>query len=894
VSRPAWTTAGRWIAAVPLVAFALCCALAPLPAFGGTTGRIAGRVVDDAGQPVTAATIVLVGTRLGAYADAEGEYSILNVSPGVYDLKIGRLGFESVLIRDVRVTSDRTTRQDVRMGETTLQTAEVVITAERPPVELGLTSSQATLTHKDIEALPVQGLDDVVNLQAGVVDGHFRGGRTGEVQYQVDGVSVNNAFNNESTVTVDRSLLQEVQVISGTFDAEYGQAMSGVVNAVLKQGTEDFAWSGEAFAGGFVFPGRAEARRIDDEIRPTGIQNYQISASGPAPLSDTVFLVSGRRYVFNDYIYAERLFLPTDDNSFATLDFNPTGDGASVPLGYNKEWSGVVKLTNTSLGNTKLNYQALAGFNRSRRTDWGYRLNPDGLSKQERFSISHGLDVTHAFGEATFMDLSLRENYVKYEDFAFSDVYDARYDSAGAAQGTENYELGAVVEGYDFTRFFQRTDDWVFKGSVVSQVSHEHQVKTGVEVSAPKVAFGTPGHLVFTSDSVDGQVVEHLTRYIDYPPSYLPVQTYRPVMGAAYVQDQMEYPDITVRVGMRLEYFDARATVPSDLANPANAIEGAPLSYPVDASTKVSVSPRIGIAYPIEDYAAIHFAYGHFRQFPAIGTMFNNANYDVVANLQAGAESRIGVLGNPDVRPEQTVQYEVGYKHVLNKDFGVELTAFYKDIRDLLGVEFVDTYMGVPYARLTNVDFGSVFGITLGLDHRRLGPASVSLDYTWQRAMGNSSDPYETFVRATNNEDAQPRLVPFNWDQRHTLNLTASLGGPDTYNVSSVLRLVSGHPYTPVIERGHGHGLETNSGRKPAAMIVDLRMEKNLGAGANLFARVFNLFDARYFNGNIYSDTGSPYYSRFPEVDRASLANPTWFFPPRRIEIGVRIWGGAS
>ena len=103
-----------------------------------------------------------------------------------------------------------------------------------------------------------------MNLQAGVVEGHFRGGRLGEVQYQVDGVAVNNAFDNKSAFTIDRSILQEVQVISGTFDAEYGQAMSGVVNAVLRTGGEKFQWDGEAFAGGYYY--RSDA---------TGLAHYE-------------------------------------------------------------------------------------------------------------------------------------------------------------------------------------------------------------------------------------------------------------------------------------------------------------------------------------------------------------------------------------------------------------------------------------------------------------------------------------------------------------------------------------------------------------------------------------------------------------------------------------------
>ncbi len=221
--------------------------------------------------------------------------------------------------------------------------------AARPPVDLGLTSSQANLTTEQIEELPVQNLDDIVNLQAGVVDGHFRGGREGEVQYQVDGVSVNNAFDNSSTLDLDRSLLQEVQVISGTFDAEYGQAMSGVVNAVLKEGGETFEVSGEAYAGGFVFPGREDERHTSDEIHPLGTVSLQATLSGPLLGKDTTFLLSGRFYDWEDFVYGERRFNTWDRADFENNVYEGTGDGEEVPLGYSQEWSGAAQITNRSL-----------------------------------------------------------------------------------------------------------------------------------------------------------------------------------------------------------------------------------------------------------------------------------------------------------------------------------------------------------------------------------------------------------------------------------------------------------------------------------------------------------------------------------------------------------------
>ena len=867
----------------------LCVAAA---AMAGTTGKIAGTVTDQDGKPVVAATIKVVDQPMGAYADQNGQFTILNVSPGTYEVSIGRLGYRTTVVNNVAVSADNTTRLDVTIKEAAVKTEEVVVTAKRPMVDVNLTSTRATLSSKEIENLPVQELEDVVNLQAGVVNGHFRGGRIGEVQYQVDGVSVNNAFNNTSAVRVDRSLLQEVQVISGTFDAEYGQAMSGVVNAVLKTGTSKFQWGGEAFTGGYVYPGDGSARLMSDKVHPFALQNYQINLSGPLPLGKTVYLLSGRRSLSDSWVYGERRFVPTDSSDFENKVFNPTGDRKRVPLGYSREWSGVVKITNTSIANTKLNYQALLNRVDGRQDDWAYRLNPDGLSKQWTFAISHGLDINHTLGKASFVNLAFRQNYLHYKDRVYDNVYDARYDSAGAPTGDPTYDMGAFVQGVSFTRFEQETNTRLFDGSLVSQVTPEHQVKAGLELQFPKVRFGSPGSLTYTT--VNGVLT--LVRHENDPPDYPGVEEYNPVFGATYLQDQMELKDLTVRAGVRLEYFDARSTVPSDLANPANAIAGAPESHQKGTTVKTSLAPRLGVAYPITDRAAIHFAYGHFYQFPAIGQIFSNSDYRVLANIQAGGIS-YGVLGNPDVKPERTVQYEFGYKHALTEDLGLDVTAFYKDVRDLLGVEFVSTYNGAEYARLANADFGNVVGLTLSLDDRKLGPVSFTMDYTWQLATGNSSDPRETATRAAAGEDPRPRIVPFNWDQRHTFNMTVSMNRSGDYTASAVLRLASGQPYTPVITSGFGHGLEDNSGRKPAGMLLDFRGEKFLGFGhpqVSVFGRVFNAFDTRYFNNSVFPSTGSPYYSRFPRSDENALANPTRFYEPRRFEMGITVRPGGG
>ena len=905
---------GRTSLAAPLLAVLLALAAVPLlapPAAAGTAGKLSGRIVDQKQQPLVGVTVTIPLIRMGGMTDADGRYSILNVPAGKYEVKINLLGYRAVSVTDVAVSADKTTRLDHQMEESVVALEETVVSGQAPVVDVLQTSNVATVGRDIIAQLPVQELQDVVNLQAGVVDGHFRGGRLGEVQYQVDGVSVNNTYDNRSSLRIDRSLLEEVQVISGTFDAEYGQAMSGVVNAVLRRGGDRFEWSAEAFAGGFLWPGN-DNRESDDPwwddpdsalvevngftLRPTAIQNYQFSLSGPTGLQKTTFLLNARRYVFDDWAYGVRGFQPTDRSDFQNGVLYATGDSADVALGYSREWSGVAKVTSRALEdligrNIEVGYQALVNVVDGRGTNWDWRLNPDGVSKQHTYSIVHGLDWTHTLSPKTYYNLAVRQNYFDYVDHLYDDIYDPAYDAAGGGTGSPNYADGAIVQGAQFTNFKQNTNALSFKGGLVTQISAANQVKAGLEFQLPRLEFGSLGYLVYTN--VGGEQV--LLRRVDEPPDYPGLEHYYPVLGAAYAQDQVEWNDLTFRAGVRLDYFDARSSVPGDLANPANAITGAPAPPPQATTAKASLAPRLGVSYPISPRASVYFAYGHFYQMPGLGQVFTNADYTILDDLASGGIT-YGVMGNPDIKPERTVQYQGGYKHALSQDLGLSVDIFYKDIRDLLGTEFITTYNNAEYPRLTNVDFGNVIGITLAFDLRPRGLLSGTVDYTWQLAQGNASDPRETATRAEAGEDPRPRQIPLDWDQRHTFNLTATLARPDDFSASGVLRIASGQPYTPSINPGFTGGLEENSGRKPLGVLLDLRGEKTLrpgglGVGLSLFGRLFNVFDTEFFNGFVFSDTGSPYYSRNPQAEAATLDNPTRFYGPRRLEVGVTVRG---
>jgi outer membrane receptor protein involved in Fe transport len=852
---------------------------------GQTSGKLSGRIVDESGEPLISANIIIEDTKLGAATDIDGYYSVINVRAGVYTVKFRYIGYKTQIIESVRISPDQTTNLDVTLVPEVLEGEEVVITAKRPLVEFNQTSSVSSINKDEIKNLPVQSLNEIVNLQAGVIDGHFRGGRIGEVQYQVDGVSVVNPFNNSSILELDRSVIEEVQVISGTFDAKYGQAMSGVVNTVLRSGSEKFEFSGESYFGDY-FTTDSDRYPNNDSYDPLTIQNYQLSISGPTGLPQTTFFTNGRRFISDGYMFGTRRFTPFDKNDLEKKVYNPTGDNKTVTMNSRRDWNAQFKVASQLMDEFQINYQLSYGYSEAKYYNHAFRLNPDGITTNYTTSYSHGIAFTHTLSNEMFYKLNLRQNFFEYFNYKYKNLYDPNYLLAGEPKSDANLEDGAVIQGVDLTRFKQKTNSGVIKADYTWQFNRFNLFEAGIEGQYSDLEFGPPGF--FVSTFIDSaQVLKPVEEFPKLPG----LRRYFPKQFAAYLQDRIELGDMIVRAGIRIEYFDAAGKVPSNLQNPANSIEGQPKSEYVSTKIKTAVAPRIGFSFPLTDVSSVYFSYGHFYQLPGLGLLYSNADYSILEDLQAGGIS-YGVMGNPDLKPEFTIQYEFGLKQAISNFLGVQLSFFFKDIRNLLGVEFIETYTAAEYARFANVDFGTVYGITLSLFQRNIGNITSSIDYTLQFAQGNSSDPRETANRAAAGEDPRPRNIPFNWDQRHTLNLTTVYAVPDDYSVSAIFRFGSGQPYTPEVGSRFGAVYETNSARKSAFFLLDLRAEKYFSfdfIDLSVFLRLFNVFNTSFVNGFVFSSTGSPDYTLTPEANRSALYDPSRFYEPRRIEFGISI-----
>jgi len=204
----------------------------------GTTGKIAGRVVDkETGEPLVGINVVVKGTSLGAATDIDGYYAILSIPPGTHTIVVSMVGYSTVTVNEIRVLIDQTATVNVEMASQAIEAGIVEVIAERHIVKKDVSSSVSAIQPDELESLPVTSINDMVSLQAGVEGGFvIRGGNASDMLLNVDGATQRDPRNNKPISNIALTSIQEVSIEKGGFAAEYGQARTGVVNIVQKEG----------------------------------------------------------------------------------------------------------------------------------------------------------------------------------------------------------------------------------------------------------------------------------------------------------------------------------------------------------------------------------------------------------------------------------------------------------------------------------------------------------------------------------------------------------------------------------------------------------------------------------------------------------------------------------
>ena len=266
--------------------------------YGQTTGKVSGIVYDTDNIPIIGASVSIIETGIGTATDSEGFYYILNLYPGTYTLKVNMIGFKAFLVENVIISVNKTTRIDIQMQESFIEGEEVVITASKISTKKDQSGTIKNISEDQINILPIKDIESIVAMQAGVVDGHFRGGRSTEVTYLVDGMRTDDAYGGDSkTVYLEPSVLRDLEVITGTFNAEYGRAMSGVVNQITKDGSNQFESSFSTRYENYFSSNNNIFVGIDNLMVNLN-QDYNFQFSGPI-LNDKITFFLNSRYQDN-------------------------------------------------------------------------------------------------------------------------------------------------------------------------------------------------------------------------------------------------------------------------------------------------------------------------------------------------------------------------------------------------------------------------------------------------------------------------------------------------------------------------------------------------------------------------------------------------------------------
>lgn len=226
------------------------------PIYPGTTGKIAGTITDkETGQPLIGVNLIVLGTSLGAATDIEGRFTILEVPPGTYDVQITYIGYRKVIVNDVRVFIDQTTRINLALEPESLQLQELVVVAERNVIKKDVATSEVSISNNEIKDLPVVNVGDVVGLQAGIRGFSIRGGGSDKMLFMLNGVTLRDPRNNDAVTKIALSSVKAISIERGGFNAEYGQVQNGIVNVVTHEGDK------RSYNGSFQFRYRPPGRK---------------------------------------------------------------------------------------------------------------------------------------------------------------------------------------------------------------------------------------------------------------------------------------------------------------------------------------------------------------------------------------------------------------------------------------------------------------------------------------------------------------------------------------------------------------------------------------------------------------------------------------------------------
>ncbi|MBN1349957.1 TonB-dependent receptor [candidate division KSB1 bacterium] len=900
-----------------------------------SVGKIAGTVSDDTtGDVLPGANVVIVGTTLGAAADIDGKYYILNVPPGRYVLRASIIGFEAMKVVDVIVNAGRTTNIDFKLVEKVLEMEEIVVQAVRPDVERDKTSTSAIVRFDEVQTLPgIRDINDVIGLAADVSDGHFRGGRENEEYYTLQGMGIVNPLDHSSAFMPIMSGVEEVEVITSGFGAQYGNAQSGVVNISMKEGDRQ-VWRtrvesrmrapGRKHFGPSAFDPNANdyiKLLLNEDIWLTGDPGadqaqpyYGTMASGLTSsfAGDTLVQLAVAQALWKqtrkdigitygegiDYLLEAaaggpingkmRMFLALRSNQqmpvFPTerpdIEYQAMGNvvtdlGSATTLRLS---GGFARLHDNKFPNSN----EVGGYQR-----WLWdRIT--GIQERKQINTQLGARFTRAMSPSTFYELKLNSLFtnnilgatpvpgVLPDSVNFNWVNQTISYPNNNSPDRMSYQIG-----YDrFTD--EKTRTVSFDGSFTSQVTHAHLLNTGVQINS---------YLIDVSNFRDVRTNRELEHYQAHP-----------LEAAVYAQDKMEFQGLIANVGLRYDLWYSGVDYYTDLYTPFGNADSLGRFNPSDADREkppiyTRLQPRLGFSFPISENTVFHLNYGAFMQRPSF-------QYLVSTRIGQRLNAPI-ILGNSKLEPETTNSYDVGVVQALGEGFTLDVSGYYKDVKNLIQqADFIDERAGYQVSSYFNLDYADIRGFRIMLNKKR-GALTGSINYQYGYATGKSAtvtDATPLFNRdtlgviTTDLKNVPTRDILLDFDRTHNLIITISYRtenkwGPELFSVNPLANINvavhssirSGRPYTSPSDIRL-----INVKRAPMEYNTDLRVTKTFGnffgVPASIYMEIFNLFNNKILNYDYVFDRPTAtdpnlplqYYEKYPVNDKQNGIRYWW------------------
>lgn len=812
------------------------------------------------GNPITGAIVTVDDGRRGNVTDTSGAYRVREIRAGTYAVHVRAIGFAPVRRDGVTVQAGSTSIQDFRLQPSAVELPEVVVESADPVLDPLRTATEQVVTAEDLRTLPVSSLDEALALSAGAVGESYRGGRLGQQAFIIDGLGVKNqldASTGSLGIRLPPDILTEASLVTNGFSARYGQALSGLINVVTKDGGDE--WSGRA---------AYESDRPFGDGWDYGLDRAVLELDGPIAGEIRGVLgidVSGR-------LDAEPVNAPRPENPLDPRYESPH----LLPNNAGEQYNVAGKLTLPVTARQTLRLFGLRSLDQRQLYDPLFKYDSEFGPARRTSGTLASAHLQHATGPTASLPLVadlrvalftrdfIRGILAEEPDYRFGAFTGDRFHFVGEdiARARDTAAARAPIPGLQQPELSANSPWGVpaffLGGGTRGELAWNHfrEIRSQLDLT---FGAGQTGDVF-----VGGEIVSQRVRTFQRALGYLPVGSvkqnvppataseFTPLAASAYVEGQFRLADLGLTTGLRYDRFDTRTDLPG-------ATGGA----------QQKLNPRIAVSTVLRG-ATFVASIGRFSQAP---------DYQYLVDAAFDDTTRTGRFrqGNPNLGFEGSWQYEFSLRARPRPGTAVRVNAFVKRLEGL--VASVPLGTNPDSSIFGNSDNGTVRGGEVLFEREMRDGWGVRAAYTLQEALATSTSAFllRRVIRidSLTHDTIIPAKVefPLDYDRRHNLTLILQGRVPDLrgprllgvrplagFEAALIGRISSGLPFTRLDPDADTLIAEPNGSRLPTATTVDMLLRRPLvvrGLRGSVYLDVRNLLNRRNIVA-VRRDTGEP------------------------------------